>query len=106
MVIVGDFICFKVNCIEIVLFIKLYKLLKCDVNNVVYYYKLIRFLGLCVLIVNIVYLINVLIKIIDFELFLLFLFFKGNSFLVEGWRNVELVLFNKEVDDEDVSFVL
>lgn len=80
MVIVCNFVCFKVNCIEIVLFIKLYKLLICDVNNVMFYYVLIRFLVLCVLVVNKVYLMNVLIKIIYFEIFLLFLFFKGIVF--------------------------
>lgn len=103
---VGDFICFKANCTETALFIKLYKPPKCDVNNVVYYHKLIRLSGPRALIANIVYSINALTKTIDFELFSSLLLPKGNSLSVEGRRNAELVLSNKEADDEDVSLVL
>ena len=77
---VRDFVCFKANCTETALFIKLCKPPTCDVNNAMYYHTLIRLTVPRALVANKVYSMNALIKTIHFEIFSSLLLPKGKVF--------------------------
>ena len=84
----------------------MYKPPKCNVNNVMYYHKLIRLSVPRALVANKVYSMRALTKTIDFELFPSLLLPKGNCLLLERRRNAGSVLSNKKPDDKDASLVL
>ena len=105
---VRDFVCFKANCTETALFIKLCKPPTCDVNNAMYYHALIRLPVPRALVANKVYSMNALIKTIHFEIFSSLLLPKGKSFAwatkkfwisfiqrIGGWSRCESCFVNK-----------